>query len=258
MQEFSVPVAYIVKPDDNISDDIFAHEEKWPDAVGLRRKVNGIWTPVTWREFAGQVRGIAAGFIAVGIQPGDRVALMSHTRFEWTLLDYAILTAGGITVPIYPTSSLEQVKWILGDSGAVAVVVENDDHAEMVTTARVGLPALTHMWQIDGSHFGSLPDINARGAQVTPEQVEERRRTRGAADLAEIVYTSGTTGRPKGCMLSHGNIVANTATAWKMTASSEYSTSTTRRCCSCRSRRSVRGLGTSSGGAASTSWRATA
>jgi long-chain acyl-CoA synthetase len=210
MQEFSVPVAYIVKPDDNISDDIFTHEEKWPDAVGLRRKVNGIWTPVTWREFAGQVRGIAAGFIAVGIQPGDRVALMSHTRFEWTLLDYAILTAGAITVPIYPTSSLEQVKWILGDSGAVAVVVENDDHAEMVTTARVGLPALTHMWQIDGSHFGSLPDINARGAQVTPEQVEERRRTRGAADLAEIVYTSGTTGRPKGCMLSHGNIVANT------------------------------------------------
>ena len=210
MQEFSVPVAYIVKPDDNISDDIFTHEEKWPDSVGLRRKVNGIWTPVTWREFAGQVRGIAAGFIAVGIQPGDRVALMSHTRFEWTLLDYAILTAGGITVPIYPTSSLEQVKWILGDSGAVAVVVENDDHAEMVITARVGLPALTHMWQIGGSHFGGLPDINARGAQVTPEQVEERRRTRGAADLAEIVYTSGTTGRPKGCMLSHGNIVANT------------------------------------------------
>ena len=210
MQEFSVPVAYIVKPDDNISDDIFTHEEKWPDAVGLRRKVNGNWTPVTWREFAGQVRGIAAGFIAVGIQPGDRVALMSHTRFEWTLLDYAILTAGGITVPIYPTSSLEQVKWILGDSGAVAIVVENDDHAEMVTTARVGLPALAYMWQIDGSHFGSLPDINARGAQVTPEQVEERRRTRGAADLAEIVYTSGTTGRPKGCMLSHGNIVANT------------------------------------------------
>ena len=181
-----------------------------PNAVGLRRKVNGIWTPVTWREFAGQVRGIAAGFIAAGFQPGDRVALMSHTRFEWTLLDYAILTAGGITVPIYPTSSLEQVEWILGDSGAVAVVVETDDHAEMVATARAGLPALTYVWQIDGSHLGGLPDIKALGAQVTLEQVEERRRTRGAADLAEIVYTSGTTGRPKGCMLSHGNIVANT------------------------------------------------
>ena len=209
MQEFSVPASYVVKPDDNITDDLFRNEEKWPDEVGLKRKANGTWTPVTWREFARQVRGIAAGFIAAGIQPGDRVALMSHTRFEWTLVDYAILTAGAITVPVYPTSSLEQVKWILSDSGAVAAVVETDEHAEKVASARSGLSALAHVWQIDGNRFGGLPDIVARGAQMTPEQVEERRRTRGAADLAEIVYTSGTTGRPKGCMLSHGNIVAN-------------------------------------------------
>jgi long-chain acyl-CoA synthetase len=209
MQEISVPVAYAVKPDDNVTDDVFANAKGWPDTVGLKRKVNGAWTPVTWREFAGQVREIAAGFIAAGIGPGDRVALMSRTRFEWTLLDFGILTAGAITVPIYPTSSLEQVEWILGDSGAVAVVVETDDHAQMITTARAGLPALAHVWQIDGDRFGGLPDITAGGAQVTPEQVEERRRTRGAADLAEIVYTSGTTGRPKGCMLSHGNIVGN-------------------------------------------------
>jgi long-chain acyl-CoA synthetase len=209
MQEFTVPVAYAVKPDDNITDDVFRHAENWPDTVGLKLKVNGSWTPVTWREFAGQVRDIAAGFIAAGIQPGDRVGLMSRTRFEWTLLDYAILTAGGVTVPIYPTSSLEQVEWILGDSGAVAAVAETDDHAEKIATARASLPALTHVWQIDGARFGGLPDIKAHGAQVTPEQVEERRRTRGAGDLAEIVYTSGTTGRPKGCMLSHGNIVAN-------------------------------------------------
>jgi long-chain acyl-CoA synthetase len=209
MQEFSVPASYVVKPDDNITDDLFRNEEKWPDEVGLKRKANGAWTPVTWREFARQVRGIAAGFIAAGIQPGDRVALMSHTRFEWTLVDYAILTAGAITVPVYPTSSLEQVKWILSDSGAVAAVVETDEHAEKVASARSGLSALAHVWQIDGSHVGGLPDIVARGAQMTPEQVEERRRTRCAADLAEIVYTSGTTGQPKGCMLSHGNIVAN-------------------------------------------------
>jgi hypothetical protein len=85
--------------------------------------VNGIWTPVTWREFAEQVHELAAGFIAAGIRPGDRVALMSRTRYEWTLLDYAILTAGGVVVPVYPTSSVEQVEWILGDSGAVAAVI---------------------------------------------------------------------------------------------------------------------------------------
>jgi len=209
MQEFSVPAAYEVKPGDNVTDDVFTNAERWPDTVGLKRRVNGSWTPVTWREFAGQVRGIAAGFIAAGIQPGDRVGLMSRTRFEWTLLDYAILAAGGVTVPIYPTSSLEQVEWILGDSGAVAVVVETGDHAEKIATARPRLPALTQVWEIDGSRFGGLADITARGAPVTPDEVEERRRTRGGDDLAEIVYTSGTTGRPKGCMLSHGNIVAN-------------------------------------------------
>jgi long-chain acyl-CoA synthetase len=203
-------VTYIVKPDDNVTADIFAHEKHRPDAVGLKRKVNAAWTPVTWREFARQVRGLAAGFIAAGIQPGDRVALMSRTRFEWTLLNYGILAAGGVVVPIYPTSSLDQVEWILGDSGAVAVVAETDDHAEKAAAARPALPALAHVWQIDGGRFGGLPDITTRGARVTPEQVEERRRIRGADDLAEIVYTSGTTGRPKGCMLSHGNLVANT------------------------------------------------
>ena len=209
MQEISVPAVYTVKPGDNITDDVFEHLRSDPDRAGLRRRVNGTWTPVTWREFGGQVREIAAGFMAAGIQPGDRVGLMSRTRYEWTVLDYAILTAGGVTVPIYPTSSLEQVKWILGDSGAVAVVVETDEHAGKVAAARGALPALGHVWQIDGSQFTGLPGLAAQGAQVTPEQVAQRRRTRGASDLAEIVYTSGTTGRPKGCLLSHGNIVAN-------------------------------------------------
>ena len=210
MLEFSVPAAYAVKPEDNVTDDVFRQARDAPDTVGLRRLVNGAWAPVTWREFAGQVRDIAAGFIAAGIQPGDRVGLMSRTRFEWTVLDYAILAAGGVTVPIYPTSSLEQVDWILGDSGAVAVVVETNEHAGKIAAIRAGLPALTQVWQIDGSRYPGLPDLTAGGAQLTAGQVEERRRTRRAADLAEIVYTSGTTGRPKGCMLSHGNIVANT------------------------------------------------
>jgi long-chain acyl-CoA synthetase len=210
MQEVSVPVVYVVKPHDNVTDDLFTNAESWPGSVGLKRKLHGTWRPVTWREFAEQVRAVAAGFIAAGIQPGDRVALMSRTRFEWTLIDFAILTAGGVTVPIYPTSSLEQVGWILGDSDAVAAIAETSDHAQMIASVRAGLPALASVWQIDGGRLGGLDDIKLRGAQVTPEQIEERRHTRGASDLAEIVYTSGTTGRPKGCMLSHGNIVANT------------------------------------------------
>jgi long-chain acyl-CoA synthetase len=210
MQEISVPVAYTVKPEDNVTDDVFTNAQNWPESVGLRHKLNGTWQPVTWREFAGHIRAAAAGLIAAGISPGDRVALMSRTRFEWTLIDYAILTAGGVTVPIYPTSSLDQVEWILSDSGAVAVIVETDNQAEMIESLRASLPTLSQVWEIDGGRFGGLEDITARGAPVTPEQVENRRRTRGAADLAEIVYTSGTTGRPKGCMLSHANIVANT------------------------------------------------
>ena len=210
MREFSMPVAYVVKPDDNITDDLFRNAEDWPDAVGLKRRTHGIWMPVTWRGFAAEVCGIAAGLMTAGVQPGDRVALMSRTRYEWTVLDYAILTAGGVVVPIYPTSSLEQVEWILRDSGAVAVVVETDDHAKLIAEARAKLPAVAHAWQIEGSRFGGLADLELGGSHVTPEQVEERRRTRGAGDLAEIVYTSGTTGRPKGCMLSHGNIVSNT------------------------------------------------
>ena len=210
MQEFTVPVAYPVQPGDNVTDDVFTYAQSRPSEAGLKIRADGTWSPVTWREFAGQVRGLAAGFIAAGIQPGDRIALMSRTRFEWTLLDYAILAAGGVTVPIYPTSSLEQVTWILGDSGAVAAVLETGDHAKLVAAARHMLPGLSHVWQIDADgELPGLPELRERGVTVTPEQVEQRRRSRGAADLAEIVYTSGTTGRPKGCMLSHGNIVAN-------------------------------------------------
>jgi len=205
MREFAVPAAYVVQPDDNITGDLIVNIEHWPDAVGLKRKVNGAWTPVTWRQFGGEVRECAAGLIAADVMPGDRVALMSRTRYEWTVLAYAILTAGAVIVPVYPTSSAEQVEWILSDSGAVAVVAETADHVKKVDAVRAGAPALAHVWQIDGG----LDNLTTCGADVAAEQVEERRRSRGAGDLAEIVYTSGTTGRPKGCMLSHGNIVAN-------------------------------------------------
>src|SRR6478672_684159 len=206
MLEYSVPVAYEVKPGDNVTQDVFDHAHACPDNVGLKRLIDGAWAPVTWREFANEIDALAAGLIEAGVMPGDRVALMSRTRYEWTLVDYAILSAGGVVVPIYPTSSLEQVEWILGDSGAVAVVAETDTHAQLVTTARAKLPALQHVWVIED---GGLSELRRLGADVSPDEVSQRRTTRGADDLAEIVYTSCTTGRPKGCMLTHGNVVAN-------------------------------------------------
>jgi long-chain acyl-CoA synthetase len=206
MREFSVPVAYEVKPGDNVTQDAFTHAHAWPDGVGLKSRVNGRWIPVTWREFTDQVNALAAGLIGAGVSPGDRVALMSRTRYEWTLVDFAILSAGGVVVPIYPTSSLEQVEWILSDSGAVAAIAETDVHAHLVATARGNLPALQHVWVIDND---GLSELRRLGTDISPDEVSQRRTTRGAEDLAEIVYTSGTTGRPKGCMLTHGNLRTN-------------------------------------------------
>src|SRR5690606_4256815 len=137
--------------------------------------------------------------IAAGVQPGDRVALMSRTRYEWTLLDFAIWSTGAITVPVYETSSAEQVAWILSDSGATACVVELDAHAATVDSVRDRLPALKHLWQIEA---GGLDELNRLGQGVTDGTVDERSSVAKADDPATIVYTSGTTGRPKGCVLT--------------------------------------------------------
>jgi long-chain acyl-CoA synthetase len=215
MIEYSVPLAYSAEAVDNITQDVFRHAEELPDGVGLKRKVGGAWAPVTWREFAAEVRALAAGLIAAGVEPGDAVALMSRTRYEWTLLDFAILSAGGVTVPIYPTSSLEQVEWILTDSGAVAALAETEEHAELVAQAREPLAATGALWVIEGERFKGLSDLREKGAQVSAAEVDDRRTSRGGEDLAKIVYTSGTTGRSKGCMLSHRNLVMNTYNCMK-------------------------------------------
>jgi len=132
VREFSVPADIKVAPDATLSDAVFDAERDDPDRVMFRRKVAGSWEPVTAATFARQVRRLAAGLMARGVKPGDRIGLMSHTRYEWTLCDYAIWTAGAVTVPVYETSSAEQVAWILGDSGAVAVFVESDEHQATV------------------------------------------------------------------------------------------------------------------------------
>lgn len=166
---------------------------------------SGGWTDITWSEFADDVAAIAKGLIAEGIQTGDRVGLMSRTRYEWTLFDFAVWTAGAVTVPIYETSSPEQVQWILSDSEAKAVLVETDHHLATVNEVRDRLPDLAHAFELE---TGSLDALREKGKQVADADLESRRTGLNRSSLATIIYTSGTTGRPKGCQLTHDNFLA--------------------------------------------------
>ncbi|MFE7593658.1 AMP-dependent synthetase/ligase [Kitasatospora sp. NPDC057512] len=205
MLDFSLPALYQVPSGGNLADPVHRNAEEHPDVAVLSRKVDGHWQELTSVQFLAEVHAAAKGLIAAGIEPGDRVAIMSRTRYEWTLLDFAIWTAGAIVVPVYETSSAEQVEWILGDSGAVAVITETDQHVGVVAEVRDRLPGLAHSWQIDGGAIAALAEA---GQDVPDATVHERRRTAGPDDIATIVYTSGTTGRPKGCQLTHGNFLA--------------------------------------------------
>jgi long-chain acyl-CoA synthetase len=199
-----------VPADTNLTDAPFTRAAERPGTIVLRRRDGKAWRSVTAGEFAAEVTAIAKGLIAAGVEPGDRVALMSGTRYEWTVLDYAIWAAGGVTVPIYETSAPAQIEWIIGDSGARAVFAETSAHLAAIAEVHDSLPGLAHVWGIDA---GDLEDVVASGAEVTAETAEERRRSRTAGDLATLVYTSGTTGRPKGCELTHGNFVATSRNA---------------------------------------------
>ncbi|WP_047470778.1 AMP-dependent synthetase/ligase [Streptomyces sp. M10] len=212
MREFSLPALYEVPADGNLTDIVRRNAERHPDVAVIARKVDGAWEDLTATAFLAEVRAAAKGLMASGVQPGDRVGLLSRTRYEWTLMDFAIWSAGAVTVPVYETSSPEQIEWILGDSGAVACVVETPAHAASVESVRGALPALKHVWQLDA---GGVAELERAGAGLSDEAVDERSALAGADDPATIVYTSGTTGRPKGCVLTHrsffaecGNVVA--------------------------------------------------
>ncbi|HXZ63940.1 MAG TPA: long-chain fatty acid--CoA ligase [Streptosporangiaceae bacterium] len=204
MLEFGIPALIEIPDDAGLADVVFSRAAADPDEVMLRRRgVDGGWQDVTAGQFRGQVSALAKGLIAAGIQPGDRVAVMSHTRYEWTLADYAIWTAGAVSVPVYETSSAEQVEWIIGDSGARAVIAESDDHARIIESVRGRVPGLGPLWRIE-----NLGDVAAAGGDITDDQLRQHRLSRRAGDLATIIYTSGTTGRPKGCELTHRNLLA--------------------------------------------------
>ncbi|MEW2471000.1 AMP-dependent synthetase/ligase [Streptomyces sp. NPDC046994] len=179
-----------------------------PEAVVLRRQEGSSWRPVTAAAFAAEVTATAKGLLAAGLEPGGRVAVMSRTRYEWTVLDFAIWAAGGQTVPVYATSSAEQVEWIVRDSGTRFAVVESAGNAETVATAAAGHPEPPQMWRLDDDALGRLA---ALGRDVPDEEVAKRRAALTPETVATICYTSGTTGRPKGCVLTHANLHAEAA-----------------------------------------------
>jgi long-chain acyl-CoA synthetase len=202
--EFGIPALIEVPDNAGLADVVYSRAAANPDEIMLRRRADaGGWQDVTAGEFSSQVTALAKGLVAAGIEAGDRVALMSRTRYEWTLADYAIWSAGAVTVPVYETSSAEQVEWMVSDSGAKAAIAETDKHAEIIANLRDRLPGLSQVWRISG-----LDELAAAGAAVTDDQLRQQRTSRRAGDLATIIYTSGTTGRPKGCELTHRNLLA--------------------------------------------------
>jgi len=204
VREYSTPLTYEIPTTGNLTDDVVTNLREEPEAVVFSRRVDGRWTDVTAERFHAEVVAVAKGLAAAGIEPGDRVALFSKTRYEWTLLDYAIWFAGAITVPIYETSSAEQVQWILADSGARAVVAESAEHVSRVAEVRGGLTELNHVWSFGDN---AVEVLTALGADISDDEIERRRTLATPESVATIVYTSGTTGHPKGCELTHGNFM---------------------------------------------------
>ena len=207
MREFSVPASFTVGEHDNVVSSVFSHERDDPDHVIFQRLVDGAWTDVTCKEAANQIRSAALGLIAEGVKPGDRVAVLSATRYEWPILDFAILAAGAVTVPIYETSSAEQVKFVLEDSGAVLIFAETDAHADKIEHLENELPELRKVLRIEGSGTPALDALAEAGKSVDAYELDDRLAGIASADPATLIYTSGTTGRPKGCQLTHSNLV---------------------------------------------------
>ena len=213
MREYSVPASFAVGEHDNIVSSVFSHERENPDHVIFQRLVDGAWTDVTCKQATSQIRSAALGLIAQGVNAGDRVAILSATRYEWVVLDYAILAVGAVTVPIYETSSPEQVRWVLEDSGAVLAFAETDAHAQLIKELLDELPALRRVEHIESTGPSALERLAEAGAAVDPGQLDERLAAIRSADPATLIYTSGTTGRPKGCQLTHSNLVYETRSA---------------------------------------------
>ncbi|MEU3244920.1 MULTISPECIES: AMP-dependent synthetase/ligase [unclassified Streptomyces] len=205
MREFTNPPSASAPPVGGLADVVFDHAREDPLHIALGRKdEQGRWRDVTSAEFRDEVLALAKGLLAQGIRFGDRIAIMCPTRYEWTLFDFALWTIGAQVVPVYPTSSAEQVFWMLHDAQVSAIMVEHEDHAMTVATVVDRLPMLHKLWQLDA---GAVQELYEAGAHLDDEVVHRHRRAVTPESIATIIYTSGTTGRPKGCVLSHANFM---------------------------------------------------
>ena len=203
MNEVTIPAIVPDATEGNLTKLIADRAWFEPSRVILSKPLGDGWSPVTAREFETEVRETAKGLMAAGIQFGDRVAIMARTRYEWTVLDFAIWYAGAVSVPIYETSSAEQVDWILNDSQAVGLIVETPANRELAQSV---LPGHTkHLWTITEDALGILRNA---GAHISNEDVENRRNALRPETLATLIYTSGTTGKPKGVQLTHANFLS--------------------------------------------------
>jgi long-chain acyl-CoA synthetase len=204
VQEYTSPGEVAIDPADNLTRALWAAAETKPDKAAVAHRVGDRFVEWSNRQFADEILAVAKGLKAKGIAPGDRVALYSATRIEWTIVDFAIWTAGAVTVPIYETSSSEQVEWIVSDSAAKAIVIETPELKGEYESVAKSLPGCQHAFVIDE---GGLEELKQAGSAISDEDMRAVADHVTTEDLATIVYTSGTTGRPKGCLITHGNFV---------------------------------------------------
>src|SRR3954451_22525543 len=183
--------------------------EQYGDRIAARHKVDGAWQDVTYARVGEAVREVGLGLIDLGIEPGERVCILAKTRLEWTYCDFAISSAGGVVVPIYPTNSPEECEWVAGTSDAAAIVCEDAEQVAKIVAVRDRLPALRTMIVIDaaGDTADAIPldEVRQRGRARDAAELDARTAGVGPDDTFTIIYTSGTTGPPKGCVLTHGN-----------------------------------------------------
>ena len=210
MREFTSPARFVVEDGASAVDTVFTRASAAPKSIAFRRLHEGTWSDVTAETFATEVTAVAKGLIASGIQPGDRVALMSSTRYEWSLIDYAIWASGGVTVPIYETSSTGQVEWILSDAEPVLFVIETVEHAAQTAEVVTASTSVQRTFHIDGGtgESGAIRELTELGSNISDDEVRARASALRSTDPATLIYTSGTTGRPRGAQLTHANLLS--------------------------------------------------